>query len=295
MSETFERLDRSLAQARHWLSMGRPEKVLDALADAGPGATTSPDAFLLRAAAHTQLRRWEEARQAAEDGLALDPRDHRLLEVLGIVHWNRGDRPAAEKAFLAGLQSVPEDAHLLARYAMLVAEDGQLDKAGKLASKAAAVRPQDPLVAEVRSKIAYLAGDTKTAREISAAGLAHAPEDPHLHALTGSYLLEDGSIGRATKHHLTSASIDPGDKNLRDLGRQAKYLRNPLLRPMWFIEKVGPGKIWLAWIAIFFGLRAAGLVTIAAVLSLCYLVVVVYSWVVPPLLRRYYKLGKDDL
>lgn len=290
MSERAVRLDRSLAQARHWISIDRAERALDALATAGPGAAEVPEVFLLQAVAHLDLGHREEARAAAESGLALDPANPALLEILGIAHWKRNDRPAAERAFLDGLRNAPEDAHLLARYAMLVAEDGQIEKARRLAERAAAQAPEDPLVGRVRSLIAYLDGDDKAAQQIGAAALANAPEDVGLHALMGSYLLEGGAIGAGTKHHLTSASIDPGDAAARELGWQAKYLRDPLMRPLWVIDRFGPGKVWIAWLAIFFGLRAAGAEEVAGVLALVYLVFVVYSWVVPPLLRRRYRV-----
>ena len=288
MSQELERLGRSLAQARHWISINRPEKALDALSDAGPAATGEPGVYLIKAAALFDLRRREEALSAAESGLALDPDDPALLEMLGIAHWKLGNPRAAERAFLDGLSHAPEDPHLLARYGMLVAEAGQLDKARRLAERAAAAAPEDPLVGQVRSLVAYLEGDVKEARDIGAAALAGSPEDPGLHALMGSYLLEGGAVGPATKHHLTYASIDPEDAGARELGRQAKYLRHPLMRPLWFIERFGPGKIWIAWVVIFFGLQGAGYEGVAGTLALVYLGLVVYSWVVPPILRRRY-------
>ncbi len=290
MSEAVDRLHRSLAQARHWISIDRSEKALAALSDAGPAAADVPDTYLLQAVAHLQLGRRHDAREAAERGLALDPGNPTLFQLLGVAHWERGDRPAAERAFLDGLSHAPENPHLLARYAMLVAEDGQIDKARRLAERAAARGPEDPFVARVRSLIAYLDGDDKTAQQIGAAALAGSPENAGLHALMGSYLLESGAIGRGTKHHLTSASIDPGDAGVRELGWQAKYLRHPLMRPLWFVDKFGPGKIWLAWLVVFFTLRSAGAEEVAAVLALAYLVFVVYSWVVPPILRRRYRI-----
>lgn len=288
MTEAPHRLDRSLAQARHWISIDRPEKTLDALADAGPGAAEEPAVFLLTALAHLQMDALERAGQAAARGLALEPENPFLLEVLGLVSWRKGDRPAAERAFLGGLKAAPEDPHLLARYALLTGEAGQLDKARRLAERAAAVAPLDPLVTEVRSLLAYMEGDDEKAKELGAAALAEAPEDSRLHALMGSYLLQGGAFARATEHHLTSAAMNPEDEDARILGRQAKYIRHPLMRPMWFVERVGPGKIWIAWIVILIGLRSADLDGVAGVATIVYLSFALYTWVVPPILRKRY-------
>jgi hypothetical protein len=138
--------------------------------------------------------------------------------------------------------------------------------------------------------IAYMAGDDKAAKEIGAGALAGAPEDAGLHALMGSYLLQGGDFERATKHHLTTASINPEHEDARALGRQAKLIRHPLMRPLWLAEKFGPGKIWIAFLVLVFGLRGAGLEEAAGITGLVYLAFVMYSWVVPPILRRRLKV-----
>jgi hypothetical protein len=51
--------------------------------------------------------------------------------------------------------------------------------------------------------------------------------------------------------------------------------------------RFGPLKTWLAALVVIYGLRLAGLPILAVAAGLIWALLCVYSWVVPPLLRRW--------
>lgn len=283
-----EEVQRNLALATHWLEVGRPERCLEVTEQAPPDATKLPRLYAVRAAALLELDRSEEASRAAHEGLSIDAEDPGLLELLAIASLRQGHLAAAERALLDALRLEPKDGILLARYALVVARAGQLEKARALITRARESSPEAPYVGKVASLIAYLEGDDRAALSLGTETLARDPEGTGIHALMGAYLLERGDVGRATQHHLIAASRSPGDTEVVDLGRQAKYLKHPLMRPMWLIERVGPAKVWLGSLAMIVVLNVAGLESLVPFVVIPYLIFVVYTWVVPPLMRRRY-------
>jgi Flp pilus assembly protein TadD len=287
LNET-ELVERNLALATHWLAVGRPEKCLEITAQAPPDATKLPRLYAVRAAALLELDRSVEASRVAEEGLSIDAEDPWLLELLAIASMQLGRLAAAERALLDALRLQPRDGMILARYALVTARAGQLEKARALITRARESLPEAPYIGQVASLIAYLEGDDRAALQLGSETLARDPEDAGIHALMGGYLLERGNVGRATTHHLIAASRSPGDDDAVVLGRQAKYLKHPLMRPMWLLERVGPGKVWLGFIGLIVVLNATGLKNVVPFVVIPYLAFAVYSWVVPPLMRKRY-------
>lgn len=249
--------------------------------------------FVLQAAAYLELDRARDAERAAERGLSIDAKSPQLLELLGISAWHQRQLVKAERAFLAGLRIEPEDPFLMARYALVCAQAGQLDKAQGLIDRAVARAPDEPFIGTVRSLVAYLSGDEREAAQLGRDVLSRDPGGAGIHALMGTYLLSSGAVGPGARHHLTSAASDPGDASFVNLGRHAKYLRNPLIRPMWLLERFGPGKVWFAFVAIMLILQLTGLEQAMVVTAGIYLFMVIYSWVIPPLVRKRYGIVDD--
>jgi hypothetical protein len=63
--------------------------------------------------------------------------------------------------------------------------------------------------------------------------------------------------------------------------------RHPLMLPIRPILRFGPLTTWLIAVALIFGLRAVGLPSLAFIAAIAWLAFCLYSWVVPPLLRRW--------
>jgi tetratricopeptide (TPR) repeat protein len=277
------------ALAAHYLDINQADRALAALDKAG----FDPDdaySWELRAQALVDLGRFTSAARAAEAGLALEADSIALLDLLSIAHAGLGDLERAEVASLEALRLAPDHPVLLCRYALLLARGGELTKAGKVLAEAERVAPDDEAVIRTRITLAYLRGDDKAAERESRRALAELdPEDPLGHTMLGLRAATQGNPWRASRHWDTAARADLSDETAVKLAREGRIGTHPLLWPVIPIDRFGVGKLWIGAVAVLLLLRATGQEVLTIVASITWVAFCVYSWTVPPLVRRYYE------
>ncbi|WP_155371543.1 tetratricopeptide repeat protein [Catellatospora vulcania] len=277
----------ALMRAHALLSADRPEEALRELAALPASEAVSAIVFELRAAALLQLERWSEASEAARSGLAAGGPDPDLLCQLGLAEYRLGRHETAERALLDGLALAPEDVSLLCVYTRLCLEHGQLDKARRLVDLAAAQDPDSPTVYSTRVQLAHASGDDVLAQRISRAFVAAHPENAQAHALLGGTSAARGQVRSAYSGLRQAVANDPGDRDYAQAAYEARIAMHPLLVPLRPFARFGPVKTWIAAIVVIYGLRSLGLSTLATVAAVAWFALCVYSWVVPPLLRKW--------
>jgi tetratricopeptide (TPR) repeat protein len=275
-----------LARAHALLLAGRPLEALTELAALPAAEAVGVAAARLRCAALTQLDRWPEVVEAARAGLAGGGPDPDLLRQLGRAEHALGHSEVAERALLDGLALAPQDVDLLCTYADVCAAHGQVDKAQKLVERAAEVEPHAPVVYATRIQVAYARGDDRAAQRISREFVAEYPENPAAHALLGGTSAVRGQVGAAYAGFRQAAAAMPTEQAFAESALDLQIARHPLMLPVRPILRFGALKTWAVAVALIFGLRAAGLAGPAAVVAVCWMLLCVYSWVVPPLVRR---------
>ena len=279
--------DPVLARARALLLAHRPADALSELAALPASTAIGAEAAVLRGVALIQLERWPEAAQAARAGLEAGGPDPDLLRMLGRAEQEMGNLPVAERAFLDGLAMAPGDPDLLCAYARLCLADGQVDKAAQLVDRAAAQDPHAAVVYASRVQVAFARGDDREAQRISREYMAAYPEDPAAHALFGGASAARGQTGPAYEGMRQAAASAPGEQAYAESALELSIARHPLMAPVRPIARFGPLKTWVAAIVVIYGLRALGLTALSLVAALLWLLLCVYSWVVPPLVRRW--------
>jgi predicted Zn-dependent protease len=277
-----------LTRAHLLLQANRPEQALDELGRLPTDETISPIAFELRAVALLRLERWAEAADAARRGLAGGP-DPDLLGHLGAALTQLGEYPLAERALLDGLAIAPQDPRLLCYYASLCLKVNQTDKAAKLLDRAAAIAPHESLVYAVRIQLAFARGDDKLAKRISEEYVAEYPEAAHAHALYGQSAHNRGQIAEAYLSLRRASANDPTDQDYAKAAITARAYVHPLLLPLRPLYRLGPVKVWLTVVATILVLRGIGAPGLAGLLGLTWFAYCVYSWIVPPIVRRLYQ------
>lgn len=273
--------------ARHYLDIGRPERALEALDRPGAADMEGAELWYLRGQALYELDRFEDANRVALAGLAQLPESIPLLFLRCNCAAKLDDLASAEQAILTALQLRPEEPALLCRYALLVARAGQLDKAARLIAEAARIDAEDPAVARARVTLAYLRGDDRQVARVSQDLLANDPEDTYGHYMLGHALFGSGNVGGAQRHLRTAARLDPSDHDLVESARAARFANHWLLWPLRPFQRIGTVGLWLGFMAIFLLLRSFGMRPLAGLFALVYLALVIYSWVVPWLLRKW--------
>jgi tetratricopeptide (TPR) repeat protein len=275
-----------LARAQALLLANRAEDALRELATLPPDHALGIPAACLRCAALLELERWPEAAQAARAALAAGHPDPDLLYLLGRAEHRLGHLDVAERALLDGLALAPSDVDLLCGYAQLCITAGQVDKAAKLAERAAAEDPDAPVVYATRIQVAYAWGDDKTAQRLSQEFVAQYPDSPAAHALHGGMNAVRGRVTPAYAGFARASAEEPTSEELAEAAVELRIAKHPLLLPVRPFTRFGPFKSWLVVISVIVALRAVGLLPLALVLSLAWFLLCVYSWVVPPLVRR---------
>jgi predicted Zn-dependent protease len=276
----------SLALARRYLEVGRPQQTLDTLARMANPDLEDPELWFLRAAANFELGWHGDAARAARDGLAHAPDSISLLAILAAAEMERGHAAEAEKAILAALELAPDSPTLLVRYALIVARAGQLDKAERLVEEAGRIDPTDPEVVRARSVVAYLQGGDREAERVARELLSEDPEDIGGLMLLGSTAAEAGRIREADRHFSGAARLEPSGEAVQ-AARELRIATHPLLWPVRPVSRLGAGPIWMGAIATIIGLRALGFSVASAVAGGIWLLWCAYTWIVPPLVRRW--------
>ncbi|WP_250006249.1 hypothetical protein [Actinoplanes sp. M2I2] len=279
-------MNAALHHAQALLATGRPEQALSELSALPANEVTGSYAMQLRCAALSQLDRWAEVGDAARAGLGANGPDPDLLLWLGRSEHEAGRDQVAERVFLDGLALAPNDVDLLCAYADLCASDGQLDKAGKLVELAAARAPQAPVVYATRIQLAHARGDNREAQRISREFVGVHPENPVAHALLGGTSAARGQVDAAYEGFRQAAAARPTEQVFAESAMELRVARHPLMLPLRPILRFGAVKTWLTAVLLVIGLRAAGLPVLAGLLGFAWLAFCVYSWVVPPLVRK---------
>ena len=275
-----------LAGAEMLLMAGRPQEALAQLATLPTSDAIGAEAVRLRCHALIQLERWPEAAAAARAGLAAGGPDPDLLRLLGRAERELGNLQVAERALLDGLALAPHDVELLCTYAQLCAASNQVDKAEKLVQRAAAEQPHAPIVYATRVQVAYARGDDKAAQRISREFIAEHPENPAAHALLGGMSAVRGQVGPAYDGLRQAAASAPGEQAWAEGAMEMRIAKHPLMLPIRPILRFGPFRTWAVAVALIFGLRQVA-PPLSFVVALAWAALCVYSWIVPPLVRRW--------
>lgn len=276
-----------LQMAGHWLQIGHPERTLDELHGLTGDAALDYRAYLFRGAALHALDRNAEAIDVLRDGLAQHGPFLPMLHVLGSALRCEGRLPEAEAVFLQGLSLDPNDPDLLIGYAHVCLAAGQADKASALVERAASHAPESAVVSAARAQVAFALGKDRDMHRHSTEALSHDPEDPGARALHGTASMLTGDPRSGYTSLASAAASQPGDADLRAAAREAKLINHPLLVPLRPFARLNPLVVWIGAVAVIYGLRAAGLAPLSFAFAMIWLAFCVYSWVVPPLVRRW--------
>jgi tetratricopeptide (TPR) repeat protein len=276
--------DPTFSAAQHLLVLDRPEEALRKLHEHFD--VTDPWHWWLRGLALLQLDRHDEALDATHEGLALDAEMIALLRLKARVHLDREELREAETAALAALRLDAEEPEVLALYALIVAKAQQLDKADKLIARARQIDPENDSAIRVEAALAMARGKRDVVLLRSRELLAIDPEDAHAHAMVGSILHDRGDVHNAAPHLRTAVITEPADSDYGEIARDNLYMRHWLMLPLRPVHRFGAGAIWLTGIALVFLTRRFFGDRIGLWFALVWIAYCVYSWVIPPLVRR---------
>ncbi|MEN6371605.1 MAG: tetratricopeptide repeat protein [Armatimonadota bacterium] len=285
----MDNADQALLLARRYIDIEQPARALETLDKLSNAPMQNPDYWYLRGRALYELTRYEEAINMLQRGLGQRPDYTPLLYMMCNCQDNTGNLAEAERAILAALRLAPEEPAFLCRYAYLVAKAGQMDKADRLVDEAARISPQDPMVLHARASLSLLRGNDKEAASHSREMLAKDPDNPVGHYMYGLSQYNSGKVSNAARHFGTAVRYDPKDQDTARIARQSRIASHWLLWPLRPLYKLGAAYAWIAAISTVFVLCIIGQYRIAGYVCKIYLVFCLYSWIMPPILRWWYR------
>ena len=247
-----------------------------------------PRAFVLRCWSLEKLEDYDAAIGAARAGLSLFPEHRTLLLALSSAQSEAGHYEQAEQSLLAVLNQNPDDQEALVTYALLLCQASDPVASDEILDRLAPEMQENSGIVALRSINALGKGRNAAGLKLIKQAVRSDPDSAEMHAIKGVHQSTSSRTKAAGDSFVRAAELDP--EAMGDVGREGKLARHPLLWPSRVIDRIGATKLWISMMVVVYGGRAIGpdgrwwywIV-------LPYVGLVVYSWTVPFLLRKWYE------
>lgn len=284
MSEAFEGILR-LAQN------GRTRAARQALQEELRNQPDDPDLLFARGYVAYREDEYTEARQAFEEVLARDPEYIPALHLLASVAMETKSYSEAEQLLLHIIERHPEDADAFASYARVMMETLHTDKARALAEESLRLDPTHHEAEFVMLLLDMMDGDQKDVHARVSEMIADRPDDLRTIASLYLVLIDSGrhrealGVGQELlRHSPDKEDIVEGLVDLRVASHWSTWPLRPLARWGWTASAI----IW-GLSVVMFRLLEQYAPDIAGPAAIVFLAFVAYSWVWPPILRRWFQ------
>jgi tetratricopeptide (TPR) repeat protein len=200
-----------------------------------------------------------------------------------------GELVAAEQLALSMLREHPQSAWLYAVYGRVMLQALQFPKARELAQEALRLDPHE----DEALRLLALCDVVERRRGADSAALqrllAQNPDDRQTLGLVVTALIHDGQSSAALRGARELLRADPNDAHWLAVVKALTVDTHWSLKPLWPLQRFGWGGSIALWLGGIVAVRALAQADSAAasVLSWVILGYVLYSWVWPPLLKRW--------
>lgn len=233
--------------------------------------------------------RLDSARDTLAGLLHEHPADIGARWLMFVVQMESGRLPEAEELVLGLLREMPRSPQFFAGYSRLMLRALLVEKARALADEALRLDPQDDDALRARSLCDIVERPQRTDSAALARLLAANPDDAHTLQLVAVALVHANRPRQALSLARELLRHQPDDPQLLHLVRALRLQTHWSLWPLWPLQRWGwAGSIglWLGVIVLYQVLRRVAPDALGPV-SLVMLAYVAYSWVWPPVLRRW--------
>lgn len=282
-----------LVQLDALLERRRTDAARSLLASALKEFPDDPDLLFQAARADWIDDRPAQARDTVNQLLRHAPEHHGGRVLLFELMLEAGEVAAAEALVLQLLRENPFDGDLCARYARLMLRTLHFDKARRLAAEAVRLDPGSDVGLRAMALCDLVTKRRTMDSEALQRMLQQHPDDYHTLELVFVALLQDGRAHAA--HALAKALLRARPNDPVALQRvQALQLQTHWsMWPLWPLTRFGWPAVIVLWLGsvLALNLLRGPAPQLAAALSPLLLGYVIYSWVWPPLLKRWLQRG----
>lgn len=277
------------AQASALLDRRRIPQARALLAEALRGAPDHLGLLFELGRADVLEDRWDDARAALAHLLRLAPAHAGARLLMFITEMESGHLPEAERLILGLLHEMPQQGELYAHYARLMLRALNFHKASELADEGLRFGPDLDVCLRARALCDLVVQGRKVDSQALQRLLAGDPHDLHSLRLVVVSLVQAGRMNEAHRVAKNLLRADPTDPSLLQMVRSLRMSTHWSMWPLWPMQRWGWGASIGLWLIMLLGMRglervAPQWVGPAWVLLLVY---VIYSWIWPPIFRRW--------
>lgn len=187
------------------------------------------------AEAYVQADQFDQAIGVVRDALRTKPDEIDLQFELGAAQERSGDKPSAEKTFMAILDKHPEHAGTMNYLGYMWAEQGvNLDRAAEMLTKAVGLEPGNGAYLDSLGWAFFRQGKLELAEKNLNEAAQLLPRDPTVHEHLGDVLAKRGETTRALSLYRVALTLDPESKDeaklrskIAELEKQQQALQTP--------------------------------------------------------------------
>ena len=237
----------------------------------------------------------DEAEAEARAAIALLPHAQGFL-LLSRALTQQGRHAEAERAVIDALRDDPIDSNAYECYGALLFKTGHIGRAERITRKALQFDPEN---ADAHRLLAMILAESKKKHEAllhGEAGLRMEPDADSSHHALGIAMLQAGRPFKARQHLREALRIDPDEAAERaylEADKACRLIYLPMYYAGWLVLKI-PGHFITLWVCVlgvyFVGRQFDTTRDAARLMLLCYVVFVLYTWVVEPLTRLWMKV-----
>jgi tetratricopeptide (TPR) repeat protein len=231
----------------------------------------------------------EDALHTVHQVLASDPENQSARQLLFELLAEKNNLVEAEQVILQLLHDYPEHAPYYGRYAELMIRAMQLEKARALASEGLKYDPGDAGCLAARAICDFCEQRPGTSSQALQQLLVRYPQSERTLLLVLAALEDRGHNRAALRIAQQLVQAQPDNGQFVQLAARLKAAAHWTMMPLWPMSRWSWGASIALWLLAIVSIRIVSRINPAAavVLALCYLAYVIYSWVWPPLLRRW--------
>lgn len=233
--------------------------------------------------------RFEASLVMVQQVMQVEPGSTSARALLFELLLERQDYPVAENLIIELLRENPEHAPFYARYAQLMLKTVMLEKARALASEGLRYDAHDSGCLRVYTLCDFIQKPKGAGSDALRKLLVNEPNSINTLVLIVIALQERGKMREAGRIAQQLVRLQPNNQHLVAMAKSLKVSSHWTLWPLWPMQKYGWGGSVAMWII----LLVVGRVILRAYpawsgqFSLLVIGYVIYSWVWPPLLRRW--------
>ena len=295
-NDAIARLYSSIEKIEHLIDMDRYDLAQREVYQALKTTPDHPQLHLLLARIFLGQKQEQQAFDECQKVLKLNPESSRALAIMGIIRMEQNQHQQAEKFFLDALYLELENPYLYYIYARLMYKTGHLNKAKNLLEYALVLEPENE---NVHSLLSVVLAENKKffrSRKHAVKSVKLSPTSDESHATLGYNYFVSGHPFKARYHLREALRTNPNDQGLEEMFLDADRATRILYLPMYYWSfLIGniPGQqftVWGIFIVLFYFLSAikAPVIYIASVV-IFYLSLVVYTWLIGPIISVWIK------